>query len=156
MSIFDASEKYHAEKVPLVILAGKEYGSGSSRDWAAKGPLLLGVRAVIAESYERIHRSNLIGMGILPLQFLPGENAETLKLTGDEVFEIAGIREVVEKFSSGKKITVRAKGTKTTEFQAIVRIDTPQEALYYANGGILQYVLRQLLAGKTQPEAVHV
>jgi aconitate hydratase len=111
---------------------------------------------VIAESYERIHRSNLIGMGILPLQFLPGENAETLKLTGDEVFEIAGIREVVEKFSSGKKITVRAKGTKTTEFQAVVRIDTPQEALYYANGGILQYVLRQLLAGKTQPEAVHV
>jgi aconitate hydratase len=156
MSIFDASEKYHAEKVSLVILAGKEYGSGSSRDWAAKGPLLLGVRAVIAESYERIHRSNLIGMGILPLQFLPGENAETLKLTGDEVFEIAGIREVVEKFSSGKKITVRAKGTKTTEFQAVVRIDTPQEALYYANGGILQYVLRQLLAGKTQPEAVHV
>ncbi|MGB6385729.1 MAG: aconitate hydratase AcnA [Terriglobales bacterium] len=156
MSIFDASEKYHAEKVPLVILAGKEYGSGSSRDWAAKGPLLLGVRAVIAESYERIHRSNLIGMGILPLQFLPGENAETLKLTGEEIFEIAGIREVVEKFSSGRKITVRAKGTKATEFQAIVRIDTPQEALYYANGGILQYVLRQLLAGKTQPEAVNV
>ena len=101
MSIFDASEKYHAEKVPLVILAGKEYGSGSSRDWAAKGPRLLGVRAVIAESYERIHRSNLVGMGILPLQFLPGENAGTLQLTGEEVFEIAGIREVVEKFSSG-------------------------------------------------------
>ncbi|MFI5115027.1 MAG: aconitate hydratase, partial [Terriglobales bacterium] len=154
MSIFDASEKYHAEKVPLVILAGKEYGSGSSRDWAAKGPRLLGVRAVIAESYERIHRSNLVGMGILPLQFLPGENAETLKLTGEEVFEIAGIRDVVEKFSSGRKITVRVKGGKTAEFQAIVRIDTPQEALYYANGGILQYVLRQLLAGKTQPEAV--
>jgi len=156
MSIFDASEKYHAEKVPLVILAGKEYGSGSSRDWAAKGPRLLGVRAVIAESYERIHRSNLVGMGILPLQFLPGENAETLKLTGEEVFEVAGIREVVEKFSSGRKITVRVKGGKTAEFQAIVRIDTPQEALYYANGGILQYVLRQLLAGKTQPEAVAV
>jgi aconitate hydratase len=159
MSIFDASEKYHAEIVPLVILAGKEYGSGSSRDWAAKGPRLLGVRAVIAESYERIHRSNLVGMGILPLQFLPGENAETLKLTGDEVFEIAGIRDVVEKFSSGRKITVLVKGGKTAEFQAaefqaIVRIDTPQEALYYANGGILQYVLRQLLAGKTQPEAV--
>jgi aconitate hydratase len=154
MSIFDASEKYHAEKVPLVILAGKEYGSGSSRDWAAKGPLLLGVRAVVAESYERIHRSNLVGMGILPLQFLPGENAETLKLTGEEVFEIAGIREAVEKFSSGRKITVRLKGGKTTEFQAVVRIDTPQEALYYANGGILQYVLRQLLAGKAQPEAV--
>jgi aconitate hydratase len=154
MSIFDASEKYHAEKVPLVILAGKEYGSGSSRDWAAKGPRLLGVRAVIAESYERIHRSNLVGMGILPLQFLPGENAETLKLTGEEVFEIAGIRDVVEKFSSGREITVRMKGGKTAEFHAVVRIDTPQEALYYANGGILQYVLRQLLAGKAQPEAV--
>jgi aconitate hydratase len=156
MSIFDASEKYHAEKVPLVILAGKEYGSGSSRDWAAKGPLLLGVRAVIAESYERIHRSNLIGMGILPLQFLQGENTETLKLTGEEVFEIAGIREAVEKFSSGRKIRVRTQGAKATEFQAIVRIDTPQEALYYANGGILQYVLRQLLAGKAQPEVVTV
>jgi aconitate hydratase len=159
MSIFDASEKYHAENIPLVILAGKEYGSGSSRDWAAKGPRLLGVRAVIAESYERIHRSNLIGMGILPLQFLPGENAESLKLKGEEIFEVAGIRDVVEKFSSGQKIAVRVKGgkgadDKAREFQAVVRIDTPQEALYYANGGILQYVLRQLLAGKTQPEAV--
>ena len=154
MSIFDASEKYHAEKVPLVILAGKEYGSGSSRDWAAKGPRLLGIRAVIAESYERIHRSNLVGMGILPLQFLPGENAETLNLTGEEVFEIAGIRDVVEKFFSGSKIAVRVKGGKKAEFQAIVRIDTPQEALYYANGGILQYVLRQLLAEKAQPEVV--
>jgi aconitate hydratase len=114
------------------------------------------VRAVIAESYERIHRSNLVGMGILPLQFLPGENAETLQLTGEEVFEIAGIREVVEKFSSGRKITVRPKNGKRAEFQAMVRIDTPQEALYYANGGILQYVLRQLLAGKAQPEAVNV
>jgi aconitate hydratase len=160
MSIFDASEKYQAEKVPLVILAGKEYGSGSPRDWAAKGPRLLGVRAVIAESYERIHRSNLVGMGILPLQFLPGENAELLKLTGEEIFEITGIRDVVEKFSSGRKIAVRVKGGKggdgkAREFQAIVRIDTPQEALYYANGGILQYVLRQLLAGKTQPEPVN-
>jgi aconitate hydratase len=154
MSIFEAAEKYHAEKVPLVILAGKEYGSGSSRDWAAKGPRLLGVRAVIAESYERIHRSNLVGMGILPLQFLPGENTESLKLTGEEVFEIAGIRAVVEKFSAGRRISVRVKGGKTSEFQAVVRIDTPQEALYYSNGGILQYVLRQLLAGKTQPEAV--
>ncbi len=148
MPIFDAAEKYRAKKVPLVILAGKEYGSGSSRDWAAKGPLLLGVRAVIAESYERIHRSNLVGMGILPLQFLPGENVESLKLTGEEVFEIAGIRDVVKNFSSGRKIAVRVKGKKAVEFQAIVRIDTPQEALYYANGGILQYVLRQLLAGK--------
>jgi aconitate hydratase len=159
MSIFDASEKYRAERVPLVILAGKEYGSGSSRDWAAKGPLLLGVRAVIAESYERIHRSNLVGMGILPLQFLPGENAETLKLTGEETFEINGIREVVENFSSGRRIAVRLQrgntaGFQPAEFQASVRIDTPQEALYYANGGILQYVLRQLLAGKAQPEAV--
>jgi aconitate hydratase len=155
MSIFDAAEKYHAEKVPLVILAGKEYGSGSSRDWAAKGPRLLGVRAVIAESYERIHRSNLVGMGILPLQFLPGENAESLKLTGEEVFEVAGVRKVVEQFSPGSRITVRATGGgNTREFQAVVRIDTPQEALYYSNGGILQYVLRQLLAGKTQTEAV--
>jgi aconitate hydratase len=157
MSIFDASEKYRAEKVPLVILAGKEYGSGSSRDWAAKGPRLLGVRAVIAESYERIHRSNLVGMGILPLQFLPGENAETLKLTGEEVFQIAGIRGAVEKFSAGRKISVHVAGAgKKFEFQAIVRIDTPQEALYYSNGGILHYVLRQLLLGKTQPEPVSV
>jgi aconitate hydratase len=154
MSIFEASEKYAAEKTPLVILAGKEYGSGSSRDWAAKGPRLLGVRAVIAESYERIHRSNLVGMGILPLQFLLGENADTLRLTGEEVFEISGIRQLVENFSSGRKITVRAKGARSAEFQAVVRIDTPQEALYYANGGILQYVLRQLLAGKAQPETV--
>ncbi len=109
MSIFEASEKYQAERVPLVILAGKEYGSGSSRDWAAKGPRLLGVRAVIAESYERIHRSNLVGMGILPLQFLPGENAESLKLTGEEIFEIAGIRDVVEKFSSGRRSRLRVR-----------------------------------------------
>jgi aconitate hydratase len=146
MTIFEASEKYIAEGVPLVILAGKEYGSGSSRDWAAKGPLLLGVRVVIAESYERIHRSNLVGMGILPLQFLAGESAESLGLTGDEVFEITGIRPLVEKFASGSRVKVRANGK---EFDALVRIDTPQEALYYANGGILQYVLRQLLSGKT-------
>jgi aconitate hydratase A / 2-methylisocitrate dehydratase len=154
MSIFDASAKYIAEGVPLVILAGKEYGSGSSRDWAAKGPRLLGVQAVIAESYERIHRSNLVGMGILPLQFLPGQNAESLKLTGEEVFEIAGIRGLIEHFAAGSKISVNAsKDGKKTHFDAIVRIDTPQEAQYYANGGILQYVLRQLLA--TKPETVH-
>ena len=154
MSIYDASAKYIAEGLPLVILAGKEYGSGSSRDWAAKGPRLLGVHAVVAESYERIHRSNLVGMGILPLQFLPGQTAESLKLTGEEVFEITGIRELVEHFAPGRQIKVRASanGT-TTEFTAAVRIDTPQEAQYYANGGILQYVLRQLLA--TKPEAVH-
>ena len=157
MSIFDASEKYLAEGVPLVILAGKEYGSGSSRDWAAKGPLLLGVRAVIAESYERIHRSNLVGMGILPLQFVAGESAGSLKLSGEEVFEIAGIRDLVEHFSSGRQVKVRATANgKTTDFNALVRIDTPQEAQYYANGGILQYVLRQLLAGKPSSQKVGV
>jgi len=154
MSIYDASAKYIAEGVPLVILAGKEYGSGSSRDWAAKGPRLLGVHAVIAESYERIHRSNLVGMGILPLQFLPGESADSLKLTGEEIIEICGIREIVEHFAPGRQIKVKATANgKTTEFSALVRIDTPQEAQYYANGGILQYVLRQLLA--TKPETVN-
>jgi aconitate hydratase len=162
MSIFDASQKYQAEGTPLIILAGKEYGSGSSRDWAAKGPRLLGVSAVIAESYERIHRSNLVGMGILPLQFAPGENAESLKLTGEEVFEISGVRNLIERYSSNQKVKVRAhhgaadasSARKDVEFEALVRIDTPQEALYYANGGILQYVLRQLLAGKEQAVGV--
>jgi aconitate hydratase len=154
MSIFEASEKYIAEKVSLVILAGKEYGSGSSRDWAAKGPLLLGVRAVIAESYERIHRSNLVGMGILALQFLDGETAQSLGLTGEEVFDITGIRDLIGKFAPGRQVQVRASAYgKTTEFKALVRIDTPQEAQYYANGGILQFVLRQLLQAK--PAAVH-
>ena len=154
MSIYDASAKYIAEGVPLVILAGKEYGAGSSRDWAAKGPRLLGVHAVIAESYERIHRSNLVGMGILPLQFLPGESAESHEFTGEEVIEVSGIREIIENFSPGKHLRVKARANgKTTEFSAVVRIDTPQEAQYYANGGILQYVLRQLLAAK--PETVH-
>ncbi|MBZ5574898.1 MAG: aconitate hydratase AcnA, partial [Acidobacteriia bacterium] len=155
MSIFEASEKYIAEGVALVILAGKEYGSGSSRDWAAKGPRLLGVRAVVAESYERIHRSNLVGMGILPLQFLDGENAQSHGLTGEEVFEIGGVRDVVEHFAPGREVKVRAKAKgKSTEFSALVRIDTPQEAQYYANGGILRFVLRQLLAGKHQQEPV--
>jgi aconitate hydratase len=153
MAIFDASEKYRAAGTPLVVIAGKEYGSGSSRDWAAKGPALLGVRAVIAESYERIHRSNLVGMGVLPLQFPAGQNAESLKLTGEEVFEISGVRDVVERFAAGREVKVRAttNGRPEIEFDALVRIDTPQEALYYANGGILQYVLRQLLATKPQP-----
>ncbi|HUA16119.1 MAG TPA: aconitate hydratase [Verrucomicrobiae bacterium] len=152
MSIFDASEKYRADETSLVILAGKEYGSGSSRDWAAKGPALLGVRAVIAESYERIHRSNLVGMGILPLQFPSGQNAESLQLTGEEVFDITGIRDVVDHFAAGRtvKVKAKAKGADPIEFEALVRIDTPQEALYYANGGILQYVLRQLLATKRE------
>jgi aconitate hydratase len=157
MSIFDASQKYVGERTPLIILAGKEYGSGSSRDWAAKGPRLLGVSAVIAESYERIHRSNLVGMGVLPLQFLAGQNADSLKLTGEEVFEISGIRDVVEHFAAGRQVKVRATANgKTTEFNALVRIDTPQEALYYANGGILQYVLRQLLAAKPSEQTVGV
>ena len=155
MSIFEASEKYRAAGTALVVLAGKEYGSGSSRDWAAKGPALLGVRAVIAESYERIHRSNLVGMGVLPLQFPAGQNADSLKLTGEEVFEITGIRNAVENFAAGSHVKVRAKGKENdVEFDALVRIDTPQEALYYANGGILQYVLRQLLATKPQPVGV--
>jgi aconitate hydratase len=155
MSIFDASQKYQADGTPLIILAGKEYGSGSSRDWAAKGPRLLGVQAVIAESYERIHRSNLVGMGILPLQFPAGQNAESLKLTGEEVFEITGIRNLIEHYSAGQKVRVRATGKGgPVEFDALVRIDTPQEALYYANGGILQYVLRQLLAGKPEPVGI--
>ncbi len=157
MSIYDASEKYIAEKIPLVILAGKEYGSGSSRDWAAKGPLLLGVRVVIAESYERIHRSNLVGMGILPLQFVAGESAQTLGLTGEEVIELTGIRDLVEKFASGRQVKVRTTlNGKTKEFNALVRIDTPQEAEYYANGGILQYVLRQLLSAKPSGQNVSV
>ncbi len=150
MSIFDASLKYAGRKTPLIILAGKEYGSGSSRDWAAKGPRLLGVRAVIAESFERIHRSNLVGMGILPLQFLAGENAETLGLTGEETFDIPGLKAMLAaKFSSGRTIRVRAKAAsgQGREFDATVRIDTPQEILYYQHGGILLYVLRQL-AGK--------
>src|SRR5581483_11634899 len=151
MSIYEASMKYQADRVPLIIVAGKEYGSGSSRDWAAKGPKLLGVHAVIAQSYERIHRSNLVGMGILPLQFLPGESAQSLGLSGEEVLEIKGVRDVIAKFSAGSRLQIRAKqGKQTKEFEALVRIDTPQEALYFANGGILQYVLRQLLAGSRE------
>jgi aconitate hydratase len=149
MSIFDASVKYAERGTPLVILAGKEYGSGSSRDWAAKGPRLLGVRAVIAQSYERIHRSNLVGMGILPLQFESGQSAESLGLTGEEVFDLEGIRQMLEqKFSQGRTLTVKTTGPtgKKGHFNATVRIDTPQEILYYENGGILQYVLRQLAA----------
>ncbi|HTM86834.1 MAG TPA: aconitate hydratase [Terriglobales bacterium] len=148
MTIFEASEKYIAEGVPLIILAGKEYGSGSSRDWAAKGPRLLGVRAVIAESYERIHRSNLVGMGVLPLQFMNGQDAESLKLSAEEVYEIGGLAPVIEKFSPQRVVQVHARRAdgKDIPFQAQVRIDTPQEALYYQHGGILQYVLRQLAA----------
>jgi aconitate hydratase len=148
MFIYDASVKYQEAGVPLLIIAGKEYGSGSSRDWAAKGVLLLGVRAVLAESFERIHRSNLVGMGVLPLQFIEGQNRESLRLTGFESFSIEGIAEAVE--TSGKtkaRVTATLDG-KTKKFEAIVRIDTPQESEYYRSGGILPYVLRQLAGVK--------
>jgi aconitate hydratase len=138
MTIYDASVRYQDEGTPLIVIAGKEYGSGSSRDWAAKGPNLLGVRAVIAESYERIHRSNLLMMGILPLQFMDGENPDTLRLTGREQFSIAGVEN-----GDAREVTVRADGT---EFRARVRLDTPRERDYLRHGGILRYVLRRLLA----------
>ncbi|MBX7135651.1 MAG: aconitate hydratase AcnA [Fimbriimonadaceae bacterium] len=147
-SIYDASMEYQKGGAGLVILAGKEYGSGSSRDWAAKGPALLGVKVVIAESFERIHRSNLVGMGILPLQFLPGQNVESLGLTGREEFAVWGISEgIATGFSGGREVVVRATTGDgvVTEFKALARIDTPQECQYYRHGGILQYVLRQLL-----------
>jgi aconitate hydratase len=147
-SIFEASMQYQADNVPLMVLAGKEYGSGSSRDWAAKGPALLGIRAVIAESYERIHRSNLVGMGVLPLQFRDGENVESLGLNGHETFSIAGLSDgIANNFANGRTVQVHAQSPEGDEktFEAIVRIDTPQEINYYQHGGILQYVLRQLL-----------
>jgi aconitate hydratase len=144
-SIFEASEKYRADGTPLIVLAGKEYGSGSSRDWAAKGPYLLGIEAVIAESFERIHRSNLIGMGILPLQYPQGKNRESLGLSGEETYAIEG---VAAKLEPGMTVNVSATDAqgKTTTFDALLRIDTPDEADYYRHGGILQYVLRQLAA----------
>ena len=138
MTIYDAAMRYAEEGVPLVVLAGREYGSGSSRDWAAKGTRLLGVRAVIAQSFERIHRSNLVGMGVLPLQFPEGESVESLGLTGRETFSISGLGD-----GSARTVTVRADDR---EFEARVRIDTPKEVEYYRHGGILPFVLRQLLA----------
>src|SRR6202522_4370215 len=149
MSIYDASVKYAERGVPLVILAGKEYGSGSSRDWAAKGPNLLGVKAVIAESFERIHRSNLVGMGILPLQFADGDSTESLGLSGEGVYDFAGLKAMLNaKFAAGRLLRVKATAADGTakEFDAKVRIDTPQEVEYFEHGGILQYVLRQLAA----------
>ena len=146
LPIFDAAERYRADGTPLIVLAGKEYGCGSSRDWAAKGPRLQGVRAVLAESYERIHRSNLIGMGILPLQFRPGDSTESLGLSGEERFGIAGLADGA--LEAGE-LEVRARagdGAGEKSFKAAVRIDTPQEAEYYRHGGILPYVLRQLAA----------
>jgi aconitate hydratase len=145
MSIYNAAMKYKADGVPLVVLAGKEYGSGSSRDWAAKGTALLGVRAVIAESFERIHRSNLVNMGILPLQFVAGESVATLQLTGREVFEIGGVRSGLTPRST-LTIHVVAGGGQTRTFAATVRIDTPEELEAFKHGGILPYVLRQLVA----------
>ncbi len=149
MSIFDAAMNYRKDGIPLVILAGKEYGTGSSRDWAAKGPNLQGVRMVLAESFERIHRSNLVGMGILPLQYQPGESAEQLGITGHETFEVIGLTEAVaSNFANGRTLAVRAtrEDGSTLTFNSLCRIDTPQEVQYYLHGGILQYVLRQLLA----------
>jgi aconitate hydratase len=143
MSIFAASLKYQAEGTPLVVIAGSEYGTGSSRDWAAKGTLLLGVKAVIAKSYERIHRSNLIGMGVLPLQFIQGEGADSLGLTGKEVFSIEGQEDAAAKTVS---VTATPPEGEPVSFQAQVRIDTPKERDYFENGGILHYVLRQLVA----------
>jgi len=141
LPIYDASVEYQAEGTPLIVLGGKEYGSGSSRDWAAKGTLLLGVRAVLVESFERIHRSNLIGMGVLPLQFSDGETAQSLGLTGQETFDITGISQLNDGVVP-REVTVSADGK---EFKAVVRIDTPGEADYYRHGGIMQYVLRSLL-----------
>jgi aconitate hydratase len=144
--IYDAAQAYAQKDIPLVVLAGKEYGTGSSRDWAAKGTKLLGVQAVIAESYERIHRSNLIGMGVLPLQFPAGQNAESLGLTGEETFDISGITAINDGASPKTvKVTATREGAAPIEFDAVVRIDTPGEADYFRNGGILQYVLRQLV-----------
>jgi aconitate hydratase len=148
MPLYDAAMRYKHDGTPLLILAGKEYGNGSSRDWAAKGPYLQGVRVVIAESFERIHRSNLVGMGILPLQFLPGASAESLGLSGTETFDILGLSDAIASgFADGRTLTVRATASdgSVREFSATARIDTPQEILYYQHGGILQYVLRQLL-----------
>jgi aconitate hydratase len=144
LSIYDAAMRYKQENVPLVVLAGKEYGTGSSRDWAAKGTMLLGVKAVIAESFERIHRSNLVGMGVLPMQFLPGENAQTLGLKGDEVFTIAGLQD-----GTAKQVEVVAKGSAGEKrFKANVLLLTPKEVDYMRHGGLLHYVLRQLAAQK--------
>src|SRR6516162_8763554 len=143
MTVYDAAVRYAKEGVPLLVLAGKEYGSGSSRDWAAKGPKLLGVRAVLAESYERIHRSNLVGMGILPLEFKAGESRETLGLSGHEVFEITGVTSLSTR-STVHVIATSPDGSQK-RFAAVARVDTPEEVAYYQHGGILTYVLRQMI-----------
>lgn len=157
ISIFDAAARYQAEGTPLVVLAGLEYGSGSSRDWAAKGPALQGIRAVIAEGYERIHRSNLVGMGIVPLQLMTGETLASLGLTGEETFEVQGLAELLRTgFAHGRVVSVRATRPDgvALDFRTLVRIDTPQEVLYHRHGGILPYVLRQLLGRRDEPVPV--
>jgi aconitate hydratase len=157
MSIYDAAVRYQAEGTPLLVLAGKEYGSGSSRDWAAKGPALQGIRAVIAESYERIHRSNLVGMGILPLQYEPGESTDSLGLTGREFFDFEGLSAAIATgFASGRTLKVRARREDGSliDFKVTIRIDTPQEVLYYQHGGILPYVLRHLLGERQKPRPI--
>jgi aconitate hydratase len=143
MSIYDAAMKYKEEGTPLIVIAGKEYGAGSSRDWAAKGPLLLGVKAVVAESYERIHRANLVGMGVLPLQFQPGENLKSLGLRGRDVFDITGVEEGLTP-NKLVDVTARRQDGSVVCFKAIVRINSRVEVDYYVNGGILQTVLRKL------------
>ena len=143
MAIYDAAMTYRQQGVPLMVIAGKEYGSGSSRDWAAKGTRLLGVKVVLAESYERIHRSNLIGMGVLPLQFEEGMSSESLELTGAEVIDVIGLSESLEPGGSVEVIIHRPQGDEE-RLKAIIRIDTPNEVHYYSHGGILHYVLRTL------------
>jgi len=146
MAVFDAALRYRDESVPLLVIAGKEYGSGSSRDWAAKGPALLGIRAVLAESFERIHRSNLVGMGVLPLQFAEGQSAASLGLTGRETFTIGGLAAGIGPRQE-VRVRVRREDGSEVSFPATVRIDMPAEVDYYRHGGILQMVLRHMLAG---------
>ncbi len=148
MTIYDAAMKYRAGSTPLVVLAGKEYGSGSSRDWAAKGPYLLGIKAVIAESFERIHRSNLIGMGILPLEYLDGANREAYGLTGEELYDVTGIERGVSPRMTVTVTATHPHSGQSCTFDVRVRIDTPDEAEYYRHGGILQYMLRQLRSAR--------
>jgi len=157
VTIYEAAMRYREAGTPLLVLAGEEYGSGSSRDWAAKGVYLQGVRVVIARSFERIHRSNLVGMGVLPLQFRVDDSPESLGLTGEETFDLVGLAEAVRNgFATGRELLVRARDAngRTTQFRVHVRIDTPQELRYFRNGGILHYVLRQLLGGKPQADTV--
>jgi aconitate hydratase len=154
LAIYDAAMRYQSDGTPLLVFAGKEYGSGSSRDWAAKGVFLQGVRAVVAQSYERIHRSNLIGMGVLPLQFAAGESFDSLQLSGEETFETVGLADLLRKPASRSQLEVIARRDdgRIIRFNALIRLDTPQEFEYYRHGGVLQYVLRALLAGRDRPE----